>query len=202
MPRRPLAEPFERTALAVSHRTELRQADMPQLAGVVVRPGVELAVENQPGAESGAERQKHHVLSPDAGAELPLGQRARVRVVMDSRPDPETFFEHPDDRNIVPPGQVRRRHDHASLAVERPAATDPNRARVRRVEAVPAHHLLDLGTDVWRSSRRRSSWETSPFRPDAAYRPLSVRRSRRIWFRLCRRPRYFSSFSCYLSLFA
>ena len=117
-------ESFERTALTVADRAEIRQTDMPQLAGVVVRSGIELPVEDQPCAEPRAESQKSHVPRTDAGPEFPFGQRAGVRIVMNPRADTETIAQQLDDRDVVPARQIRRRHHYAGTAVERTAATD------------------------------------------------------------------------------
>ena len=60
--------------------------DVPELGGGADGAAVGAAVEDQPAADAGAEREHDHVLRPAAGADLPFGDRGRVRVVVDARP--------------------------------------------------------------------------------------------------------------------
>ena len=80
--------------------------------------------------------------------EFPFGQRAGVRIVMNPRADTETIAQQLDDRDVVPARQIRRRHHYAGTAVGATAATDSYRGRIAGRQSVLSHHIVHCADDV------------------------------------------------------
>ena len=118
----PAGESFHRTGLAVAYGAEFAQADVPEFTGVVVGAGVELAIQHEAGTEAGPKGEEYHITGAAAGAVLPLCQSAGVGVILQACRDACSLLHQLHDRDIVPTGQVRRRHHHPRLAVQRAAA--------------------------------------------------------------------------------
>ena len=66
---------------------------MAELAGGAERAAVELAVQDEPAADPGAERQHDHVPRPPPRAQTVLGDRGGVRVVLERDREPERSRE-------------------------------------------------------------------------------------------------------------
>ena len=121
------AKAFGAPLLVVSDRASRSKANVPDLARVVVRSGVELPVYDDSRAKARAECHENQVLHAAPGTIEILRKRTRVCVVLHRRRHMEAVLEELDDRNIVPSRKVRRRHDHAALRIERPSAADSDR---------------------------------------------------------------------------
>ena len=106
---------------------------VPQLGSHPERAPVQHAVQQQRGADAGAERHEHRGGRTGRRAEVPLGQRGRVRVVLDDdgQPDPG---RDPVGHRSVPPRQVRREPHHPPVGRDE---ARPARARRRRSGACP-----------------------------------------------------------------
>ena len=77
------AEPFEGARFAETDRTERGEADVAALPGEVTAAGVEPPVEDQPGAETGAEGEEDERLNRFPRPVLPFGDRSGVGVVLE-----------------------------------------------------------------------------------------------------------------------
>src|SRR5450830_30631 len=97
---------------------------MSDFSGQVTGTPIQLIVQDQPSAQSGAEGKEDHVPIPVSRPPVPFGKGAGVRIVLEKTPDTGFFLEYPDNRNIVPARKVWRRKDKTLVAVERAAAAD------------------------------------------------------------------------------
>ena len=115
------------------------------------RAAVRLATEDEPAADSRAERDHHHVRRATSRASFPLGDRGRIRVVLDRDRELETLVHlvpkrNPDERDVH-----RSDRDAGSLIdSRRQAEADRDHALVeqipyRRLEPVQQRRLGLLG---------------------------------------------------------
>jgi hypothetical protein len=93
-------------------------------------------VEHEPAADPGPERQHDHVARAAAGAQHPLGERSRVRVVLDRDRQAEATL-HP-----IAKGEVCERDVDRALRAAR-ALVDPRRDADPDGADSVAQHLLD-----------------------------------------------------------
>jgi hypothetical protein len=70
-------------AAAAARNSAVIEDHVAQLGAGSDRAAVGPAVEDQPAADPGSERQQHHVRRPPACSKPPLGNRGAVRVVVD-----------------------------------------------------------------------------------------------------------------------
>src|SRR5688500_5239697 len=109
MPRPPARALTPGAAVLEHHVAELRAG-----AGCAAE---RLAAEDEPSADAGAEREHDHVARPSPGADLPLGDRGGVAVVVDGDGQPEPLFHQPAYADV---GQwdVHGGHGPASALVD------------------------------------------------------------------------------------
>ena len=81
---------------------------MADFTGIAVRARMEASSENEPGAKAGAHGAEHHVLTAPSGPVPPLGERARIGVVLQDDGNAKGPAEVPGDGNGIPPRQVGR----------------------------------------------------------------------------------------------
>ena len=129
---------------------------MPALAGRVADAAVKPPVEDQPGAQPGAEGQENHVPNAATGAEFPLGHSPGIRIVLKPDRNAEPAAENINRRDLIPARQIRRGLDYAAAAVERAAAGDAAAAQPFVRDAVPGAEL---------EPELRHPFETLPRRP-------------------------------------
>jgi hypothetical protein len=98
-----------------------------ELAPVPHRAAIETAVEDDAPADARRDREVDHVAGAGAGAVAMLAGGRRGRVVLEGRRPFVRLLDERRDRDVVPVGQVRRRHEQAARRVERPAGADPDR---------------------------------------------------------------------------
>jgi hypothetical protein len=110
---------------------------MTELAGAGEDAAVEPAAEDQSAADAGGHRQIRHVLEAARGAEMPLRERRRVRVVLDEDRHAEGLLQHGAHRHVAPAGEVRRIQHHAALGIERARHRDAD-----GVDIAPRHPCL------------------------------------------------------------
>ena len=134
------AESLKGARLAEAGRSERGQPDMAALPGEVAAPRIKPFIQNQAGAESGAESQKRHGFHSLPGTEFPLGDRSGIGVVLKPDRAAEAVFEHADDRHLIPAGQIRRRLNHSGAAVQRTAAGDAEAVEPIIGQLVPGQH--------------------------------------------------------------
>ena len=99
--------------------------DVPGLAGHAPAAAVQLAADDDGGADPGPDRDQHHVAVSARGAEPRLGPGRGVRVVLDHDRAAESLLD-PLLERLVAPGQVRReQHGRAIGCPTNPAAPSP-----------------------------------------------------------------------------
>jgi hypothetical protein len=94
---------------------------MAHFASHVVDASDQLAVDNETGANAGAERQEDHVSCALAGSITPLRKRARLCVVLDAGGQPEPLREILRQTHFTPSRQIWRTKDKAAFCIDRPA---------------------------------------------------------------------------------
>ena len=103
----------------------------PDVAGLARHPpaaAVELAADQDGGADAGPQGHQHHVAVPAGGAEPGLGPGRGVRVVLHHDLAAETLL-HPLLQRLVAPGEVGREQDSGPGAVDEPGRPDPDGRR-------------------------------------------------------------------------
>ncbi len=102
---------LEGPGLAVSHRSQGRQAHMPSLPGHAAGAAVKLAVEDQPRSQAGAKGEKDHVPAALPRAEGKFRQGAGIRIVAQTDRSPQFLGEQGANGNAIPARQVWRGED-------------------------------------------------------------------------------------------
>jgi hypothetical protein len=103
-------------------------------------PSVGAAVEDDPAAHAGAEREEHHRRQPLPGAELPLRECGGIRVVLDRGRQPEPRPRVRAEVEVVE-RQVRRAQHTTRAAVEVRRDAEPECAHALVEERL--HRLVD-----------------------------------------------------------
>src|SRR5260370_19098342 len=115
---------------------------MAGFAGHTPPAAVELAVQHQSPADPGPDCDHHEVIMTSSGAELGLGPRRRVSVVLHHHRAAGTVLDMPRYR-LVAPGQIGREHDRRAALLDkagRPAANG--------LDFVPGHQFPDRVADL------------------------------------------------------
>jgi len=100
---------------------------MPDLPRATPGAAVESTCEDQPPAHPGRHRQVGQAVGVvPAGTELPLRQRRRVGIVLDTDLHPERLGQRRPDRHPGPAREVRRIEQQAGLALEGTRHRDPD----------------------------------------------------------------------------
>ena len=91
---------------------------MSHLARIAVRALIEPAVQYQSAAEPRAKGHKDHVLISPSRTEFPLGERARIGIVLELSHDTKMPFRKGGYFDAVPLGKIWRAHYYAARGVE------------------------------------------------------------------------------------
>ena len=121
-----------RAGAAVGHHP-----DVAQLGCDPEGAPVELAVEQESGADPGAESDEHHRRRAGGGAEPPLRERRGVHVVLDHDRQSDPVRDPVGDRRVAP-RQVRGEPDATAVRRDEPGQRQPDRAH-----GVPLRQLRD-----------------------------------------------------------
>ena len=136
---------------AAAHRAVDIQNDVAEFAGDARRAREEFAAGDDAAADACAHGQIDDVLLAFGAAEEPLGENARVRVIVHVNRHVQTFYEVVTDWNGVP-CEIRRLHDAAAFHIERAGGADAAADDVGQLEAGLGGDLLgdvdDLGHDL------------------------------------------------------
>ena len=109
------------------------------------RTAIHLPVEDEPAADARAEGEHHHVARSASGADLPLGERRRVRVVVD--PDREReALPHPVAEVEIGERNVHGRDRPARALVDRRG--EPEADRDHTVSAQLLDHFVQAGEQI------------------------------------------------------
>ena len=131
------------------------------LAGRAVGAAVELAVEDEPHPDSGADGDEREGRDVSAVAVVALGDRGRVDVVLDRRPVAEEAPEVAQHRRPLPARQVRRQLERAAVGLD---------------DARAADHRLEQGAVARRRRRRAGARRRAP--PSSRTRPVPLEDAR------------------------
>src|SRR5712664_2481347 len=114
---------------------------MTGLAGHTPPAAVELAVQYQSPADPGPDCDHHEVIMTSPGAELGLGPRRRVSVVLHHDRAAGTVLNMPRYR-LVAPGQIGREHDRRAALLDKAGRPDAN-----GIDFVPGQQFPDCLAD-------------------------------------------------------
>ena len=95
------------------------QRHMPHLAGGLVEPLVELAVENQSAADSCANENANQIFNADPRPHLEFAVGPHVDIVLNANAKIQVAFEYRLEGNVLPPHQVGRGFEDSGVGVER-----------------------------------------------------------------------------------
>ena len=166
-PRRELLEMAVALTGAAAGLAAVREHHVAELSRRADRTAIHLPVEDEPAADARAEGEHHHVARSASGADLPLGERRRVRVVVDPDRQREPLA-HP-----VAEVEIGERNVHGR---DRPARALVDRRREARSRSRPLRQRA-----APRPSRpapaSRSSWDSGGSRAAPAGAPIPPSRS-------------------------
>ncbi len=145
-------------AAAATDRAVGVDDDVPDLTGGATRAAVELAVDDDAAADTGADGDEDQVAAaaPRAFMELAIGRQ--LGIVLEMGGHARGGLEQAGDRDVVPPGQVRGVDEHALHRVGRAGDADASGAKVRCRQPVVAgqlFHHLSQGLDALVGSGHR-----------------------------------------------
>ena len=149
-------------AVALAGRAVLVDHHVAELAGRADRAAVQLAAEDQPAADPGADRQQHRLVGAPRGARAVLGQRGQVGVVVDEHRQPEPLGHDRAERDV---GERQIDGDDAAPGTLIHQARDPEADRGDLVRPRLARRFL---RPLRRRCRARADWSS----------PVSVRWAR------------------------
>jgi len=107
------------TVAAGAQRTSRLDHNVPHLARDPMRPAVQLAVQDQAGADAGGDGDIDEVARAPGSATHRLTERGEVRVVMEEASDPGRLGQDAVERDVDEARKVRRADHDAGTRIDR-----------------------------------------------------------------------------------
>ena len=115
---------LEKLAAAVIFDGMLFVKDFADFTGAAIATAIQLAVDNNPRPQSGAQDHAHQVLITPAGAEIEFAEGEAIGVVVDMHRDAEGLFQNFLERHFFPGRDILHRVDDAFIHIHQAGDAD------------------------------------------------------------------------------